>query len=145
MEWKKGNTFGFVAFLSYGCFWEALVFLELFQRMGISDEPDFEARAWFCFIWGIFSTGMFIATLKSAPFTLIFVFLTLVALFFLLAAYFWTESLGVKKAAGIAECIYGLSAIYVAFGELLNATYGRTILWLGIRTPKKPLLVRPKN
>jgi succinate-acetate transporter protein len=95
MEWKKGNTFGFVAFLSYGCFWESLIFLQLLPKMGISVAADPTAMAWYCFIWGIFSTGMFIATLKAAPYTLVFVFLTLVALFFLLAAHYWTESVGV--------------------------------------------------
>lgn len=29
MEWKKGNTFGTVAFTSYGLFWLSLVFLLL--------------------------------------------------------------------------------------------------------------------
>jgi succinate-acetate transporter protein len=95
MEWKKGNTFSFVAFLSYGCFWESLIFLQLFPKIGISDEPDPTAMAWYCFIWGIFSTGMFIATLKASPFALIFVFFTVVVLNFLLASHYWTESLGV--------------------------------------------------
>jgi succinate-acetate transporter protein len=56
------------------------------------------------------------------------VFFTVVVLFFLLAAHYWTESKAVQKAAGIEGIICGLSAIYVAFGELLNPTYDRTML-----------------
>ena len=56
MEWKKGNTFAFVAFMSYGCFWETLIFLQLLPKMGISDAPDATAMAWYLFIWGIFKS-----------------------------------------------------------------------------------------
>jgi succinate-acetate transporter protein len=145
MEWKKGNTFAFVAFLSYGCFWISLIFIQILPKMGISDKAEPTAMAWYCFIWGIFTVGMFVATLKSAPYVLAWVFFTVVVLFFLLAAHFWTESAGVLKAAGIEGIICGLSAIYVAFGELLNATYGRTILWIGVRTPKKPTVSLAKK
>ena len=34
MEWKKGNTFGTTAFMSYGLFWETLVFLILMPKWG---------------------------------------------------------------------------------------------------------------
>ena len=54
-------------------------------------------------------------------------------LFFLLAAHYWTESENVGKAAGIEGIICGLSAIYTAFGEILNPIYGRTIIPLGER------------
>jgi succinate-acetate transporter protein len=79
-------------------------------------------------IWGVFTIGMFVATLRRAPKALQFVFFTVVILFFLLALHFWTESAMVLKIAGGEGIICGLSAIYVAFGELLNATYKRTIL-----------------
>ena len=34
MEWKKNNTFGTVAFTSYGLFWLSLVFLIVFPKFG---------------------------------------------------------------------------------------------------------------
>jgi succinate-acetate transporter protein len=92
MAWKKGNTFAFIAFLSYGSFWNTLIFLQLLPKIGISDAPEPAAMAWYCFIWGIFSVGMFVATLKAAPCVLCFVFFTAAILFFLLASHFWTGS-----------------------------------------------------
>jgi succinate-acetate transporter protein len=35
--------------------------------MGISDAATPGAMAFYCMIWGVFTTGMFIATLKKAP------------------------------------------------------------------------------
>lgn len=78
---------------------------------------------------------MFVGTLKKSPWALVFVFFTVVILFFLLAAHNWTENKPLGKAAGIEGIICGLSAIYTAFGEILNEVYGRTIIPLGIRTP----------
>src|SRR5512135_3845383 len=39
MEWKKGNTFGTVAFSSYGLFWLTLVFLIVGPKTGWMDAP----------------------------------------------------------------------------------------------------------
>lgn len=137
-EWKKGNLFAFVAFCSYGCFWISLCALLLLPKMGIATATTPTGMAWYLFIWGCFSTMMFVGTLKKAPWALVFVFFTVVVLFFLLAAHNWTEDKGVGKAAGIEGVICGLSAIYTAFGEVLNEIYGRTIIPLGIRTPTAP-------
>lgn len=136
-DWKRGNMFGMVAFLSYGCFWISFAGLLIIPKMGYGTASDANSLAWYLFIWGIFSTCMFVATLKKAPIALSFVFFTVVLLFMLLAAHNWTESANLGKAAGIEGVICGLSAIYTAFGEILNETYGRTILPLGIRTPSK--------
>ena len=91
--------------------------------------------ACYCFIWGIFSFGMFVATLKRAPWLLAYLFFTVVLLFELLAAHFWTGNANLLKAAGVEGIICGLSAVYLAFAEILNETYGRTILPMLTRTP----------
>lgn len=127
--------FGMIAFLSYGLFWISLAFTLMLPKMGVADATNSEGMAFYMFIWGCFSTCMFIGTLKKAPYALVFVFFTVIILFFLLAAHFWAESESLGKAAGIEGVICGLSAIYTAFGEILNETYGRTILPLGVRTP----------
>ncbi len=125
--------FGMIAFLSYGTFWWSLVFTLVLPKMGYGAATSAEGMAWYLFIWGVFSTCMFVGTLKKAPWALVFVFFTVVLLFFLLAAHYWTESENVGKAAGIEGIICGLSAIYTAFGEILNPIYGRTIIPLGER------------
>ena len=127
-DWKKGNQFGMIAFLSYGLFWISFCAMLIFPKIGWGTAPDNMSIALYLFIWGVFSTCMFIGTLKKSPYSLVFVFLTVVILFFLLAAHFWTGSESILKAAGIEGVICGLSAIYVAFGEILNPIYGRSII-----------------
>jgi succinate-acetate transporter protein len=128
-----------VAFLGYGLFWESFCFLLIFPKMGWGTAADAPSLALYLFIWGVFSSCMFVATLKKHPWSLVVLFATVVILFFLLAAHFWSESEGLLKAAGIEGIICGLLAIYVAFGEILNPIYGRTIIPLGERNqpPKK--------
>lgn len=128
--------FGMIAFMSYGFFWWSFSFLLIIPKMGYGAAANSEALAWYLFIWGIFTTCMFVATLKRSPWALCFVFFTVIVLFMLLAAHNWTEDPGLLKAAGIEGIICGLSAIYVAFGEILNATYGRTMIPLGVRNVK---------
>lgn len=108
----------------------------MIAAMGYGAPPNASSLGWYLFIWGIFSTCMFVATLKSSPYALSFVFLTVIVLFMLLAAHYWTLSASLLKAAGIEGIICGLSAIYTAFGEILNATYGRTIIPIGVRHAK---------
>ena len=48
MEFKKGNTFGTVAFLSYGLFWWSLVMILLLPKF-----PEFAASPIFVFISSI--------------------------------------------------------------------------------------------
>lgn len=128
MEWKKNNIFGFIAFLSYGLFWNTLIFIFIIPKMGVGKAPSEYSLAFYMFIWGLFSLGMFVASLKSAPRILSFLFFTVVVLFWLLSLHFFTESVACLRVAGYEGIICGLLAIYTAFGELLNATYGRTIL-----------------
>lgn len=128
-----------VAFLSYGLFWISFATLNILPKMGYGAASDAMSMALYLFIWGMLSLCLFIATLKKSPWSLVFVFFTVVVLFMLLAAHFWSESKGVLKAAGIEGIICGLSAIYVAFGEILNPIYGRTIIPLFERTKVAPI------
>lgn len=79
-------------------------------------------------IWGVFSFGMWIATLKKAPWLLSFLFLTVWLLFLLLAIHFFDDNEKALKIAGVEGTICGLTAIYIAFAEILNETYGTTVL-----------------
>ncbi len=84
---------------------------------------------------------MFISTLKHNK-ALQFVFLSLTVLFWLLATGHFIGSdteLGanVLKFAGYEGIICGLSAVYLAMAEVMNETYGKTILPIGGPTIKK--------
>ncbi len=137
MEWKRGNLFPFLAFVSYGFFWWSLFFVVTLPGMGIAKAPDDTSMGCYLFIWGIFSFIMFVATLiKRAPISFSFLFLTVVVLFMLLAGFHWTNNPRTLKTAGVEGIICGLTAIYIAAGELLNGFAGRTVLPLFERPPK---------
>ncbi len=130
MEWKKGNTFGTVAFASYGFFWLTLVALLLGPAAGIGAATSDGLMGWYFFFWGLFTLAMFIGTLRINR-SLQVVFGTLVILFWLLAIRDWTGSTVVGKIAGWEGIVCGLSAIYGAFAQILNEVYGKVILSLG--------------
>jgi uncharacterized protein len=130
MEWKKGNTFGTVAFTSYGLFWLTLVGLLVMPEIGWGEGNSTAAMASYLFIWGIFTLVMFFGTLKISK-TLQFVFLSLAILFFLLGIGDITGNAVVKLIAGIEGIICGLSAIYTGLGTVLNETHGKVIWPLG--------------
>jgi hypothetical protein len=135
MEFRKGNTFGTVAFTSYGLFWwslVALLVLPSFSFTGIS-APTHAGLAAYFFMWGLFTFAMFFGTLKKNR-ALQFVFGSLTILFFLLVARELTtnavlfSTVTVNTVLGVEGVICGLSAVYLAVAEVLNETYGKTVL-----------------
>ena len=127
MEWKKNNTFGTTAFCSYGFFWISLVALLILPGLGLAAAPDTVAMSSYLFMWGIFTTVMFIATLKMNR-AIQFVFGSLALLFFLLAAGDFTGSIMIKTIAGYEGIICGLSAIYAGLGQVINEVYQRDVI-----------------
>ena len=130
MEYKKGNTFGTVAFSSYGLFWWSLVILLILPKSTLFDgilESTSEAMAAYFFMWGLFTFVMFFGTLKTNR-ALQFVFLSLAILFFLLTARDLTGSTDIGIIAGYEGIICGLSAVYTALAEVLNEAHGKTVL-----------------
>lgn len=126
MEWKKNNTFGTTAFISYGLFWLSLVWLIVAPKIGLGDVNESSAMAAYLFMWGLFTAVMFIGTLKLNK-ALQFVFGTLALLFFLLAVGDYTGSTTIKLIAGYEGIICGLSAMYTALAQVLNEVYGKTV------------------
>ncbi len=127
MEWRKGNTFGATAFTSYGFFWLALVAILLFPVIGLAEAESKQTMAFFLALWGVFTTFMFIGTLRTNR-GMQFVFLTLAMLFFMLAAGDATGIASITIAAGWLGIICGASAIYVAMAQVLNEAYGRPVM-----------------
>ena len=135
MEFKKGNTFGMVAFTSYGLFWWSLVALFVLPRLsffnapGVTaiNAPTHEALAAYFFMWGLFTFAMFFGTLKKNR-GLQFVFASLTVLFFLLVTRELTLNPTIATLTGYEGVVCGLSAVYLAIAEVLNETYGKTVL-----------------
>ncbi len=130
LESKKGNTFGTVAFTSYGFFWMTLVGTWVFPKLGWMPAPEPFAMGMYLLMWGILTFGLFFGTLKG-PFIGKFVFGSLTILFVLLALANFTGSHLIHTIAGYEGIICGASAIYEAIAQILNEKYGREVLPLG--------------
>ncbi len=130
MEWKKNNTFGLVAFSSYGLFWLSLVALVLLPRITGVAPTSAGALGAYLAVWGVFTGVMFIGTLRLSR-ALQFVFLTLTILFFLLAIAEWTTNPDLTHFAGYEGIVCGLSAMYAGLALVLNELYGAAVLPLG--------------
>jgi len=129
LEFRKGNTFGTTAFLSYGLFWESFAFLLMLPAVGLGAAPSGASLQAYLFMWGVFTLLMFIGTIRISVAHMV-VFGTLFILFFLLAfnseltLWVW----GGSHIAGYEGIICGLSAMYTGIAIALNEVYGRTVL-----------------
>jgi len=131
MEYKNKNTFGTVAFTSYGLFWWSLVILLLLPKnlTGVNAPTSGSFAAYF-FIWGLFTFVMFFGTLKTNR-ALQFVFMSLAILFFLLTARELTGNSTIATITGYEGIICGLSAVYLALAEVLNDAHKKTMVPIG--------------
>jgi len=133
MEFKKGNTFGTVAFLSYGLFWWSLVLLLVLPGFTGFSGPSSSSLAAYFLMWGIFTFGMFFGTLKTNR-ALQFVFGSLTILFLMLMIRELTHnptlfgSVTFNTITGIEGVICGLSAVYLGLSEVINEANQKTIL-----------------
>lgn len=130
LEFKKNNTFGMTAFISYGFFWISLVGLIFMAKWGWIAPTPGTALVAYLGIWGIFTFLLFIGTLRINK-ALQFVFASLTILFFLLAIGDATKNESITRVAGFEGIVCGGSAIYTGIANLLNEVYGYTILPLG--------------
>jgi uncharacterized protein len=134
MEWKKNNTFGTLAFTSYGAFWITLVFIwilpEVFPDLAAAQAPTQAAMGYFLLAWGIFTAYMFVATLRlNRALQVVFGLLTI--LFLLLAIRDFTGNGTVGTVAGYVGILTGLAAAYAAAAQIINESYRRVLLPLG--------------
>lgn len=136
MEFKKGNTFGTVAFMSYGLFWWSLVMLLVLPKLSFLSgfsTPSAASMAAYFIMWGIFTFAMFFGTLKANR-ALQFVFGSLTILFFMLTIRELTNnptlfgSVTFNTITGIEGVICGLSAVYLGIAEILNEANHKTVL-----------------
>lgn len=133
LEFRTGNTFGLVAFLSYGAFWWWFAMLLLFSGNGLLDlsaaGPTIGVAL---LLWGVFTFYMWIATFRLNR-ALWFVFLTLWITFLLLGIGDAFGAAGIGTTGGYVGVLCGASAMYTSFAEVTNATFGRVVVPVGAR------------
>ena len=128
-ELCQGNTFAGTAFTAYGLFWWSLVLIWVNPFDGINAATKTD-MGYYLLLWGIFTAFMFVGTLKHNRATQV-VFGSLTILFMLLALGDFTGNHTITMIAGFEGIFCGLSAIYSAMGQILNAEYGKTVMPLG--------------
>ncbi len=127
MEWKKNNTFGTVAFTSYGLFWLSFAGIHILPALGMAEPANKTALAYYLFMWCLFTAVLYVATLKLDKATQV-VFLLLTILFFLLGLGDITGIKAIGQIAGYVGILTGLSAFYNAAAQILNEIYDKTVL-----------------
>jgi succinate-acetate transporter protein len=133
MEFRAANTFGTVAFLSYGAFWWWFALLVLLGSHGVLDLSQAGSTIAVTLIaWGVFTLYMWIATFRLAK-ALWFVFLTLWITFFLLGFGDLLGAHGLSQAGGWMGLLCGLLAMYTSFALVTNSTFGKAVLPVGAR------------
>jgi hypothetical protein len=130
LEFRRGNTFGTTAFLSFGLFWMSLVFILVAPVLNIYAEASKGAMAAYFVMWGLYTLLMYIPA-RRINIVLQVVFGTLVILFFLLAVNEGYEKNAISVVAGIDGVICGLSSIYLGMAEVINEYYHRRVIPIG--------------
>jgi succinate-acetate transporter protein len=121
-EFRTGNTFGAVAFSSYGAFWISFYFLA-----HTTPAPSAKGAAVYLYAWGIFTTYMFIASLRTTA-AVALVFALLAATFYLLAIGAAGGHINITKIGGWVGLATAIAAWYASFAQVINSTFGRTVL-----------------
>jgi succinate-acetate transporter protein len=129
-EFRTGNTFGALLFSSFGGFWLALWYL-LRATPALTLTPS--GISLFVYAWAIFSTLMFIASLRTTGAVAVTLLLLTITLFILgigFANLAGTHNLtnGTIKLGGWFGLLTAVSAWYVAFAGVMASTFGRDVL-----------------
>ena len=128
-EMRKGNTFGFTAFTSYGAFWMFYALVVLFASAGLITIPD-AALGTALILWGFFTLYMWIpAMTASLTLNLTFLFLWL-AFFFLGAGAVYGNTL-VTNIGGYLGFLTAFFASYTSFAIVTNSVVGPGTIPLG--------------
>ncbi len=136
-EFRTGNTFGAVAFTSFGAFWLSFWALGHFYLKTVTD-PKVQAHglALYLIAWGIFTTYMFFASLRTTA-AIAAVFILLAATFIVLGIGNANVSTSTIKIGGYLGLATAFAAGYASFAAVINSTFGRVLL------PVVPLAARP--
>lgn len=134
-EFKRNNTFGAVAFSSYGAFWISYFVLVELGLKSLTASEAASTVGTFLMAWGIFTTYMMIASLRVSVAVFV-VFILLAATFFILAVGAYLPSLGWTKTGGWFGVATAIAAWYASFAGVTNSTFKRVIL------PVLPLTAR---
>ena len=127
-EFIRKNTFGAVAFTSYGAFWLAFYAIVKFN-LGVGTDTV----GIFLLGWAIFTVYMTVAALKTSGAVLV-VFVLLSITFILLTIGAWGAGhASMTHAGGWVGLATAVAAWYASAAGVINETHGKVILPTGPR------------
>jgi uncharacterized protein len=126
-EFRTGNTFGAVAFTSFGAFWLSFWAFEQFYADSVPKADAGHAVGLYLIAWGIFTTYMFVASLRTTA-AISLVFILLAVTFFLLGIGEAGAHTNIVKWGGWFGLATAAAAWYASFAGVTNATFKRTVL-----------------
>jgi len=133
-EFRNKNVFGATGFTSYGAFWMALGTVELLVRQfGVAEPIISYPVGWFFVAWAIFTAIMWLGSwgihaALGITFTLLLATFILLSLAVLISS---PPNPAILHIAGYVGIVTAIAAWYIVAADVLNWTYGRTILPVG--------------
>jgi succinate-acetate transporter protein len=126
-EFKRNNTFGALAFTSYGAFWMSFAAYVYFIAGKLPAATAHEATGLFLLAWTIFTAYMMIASFGTNG-TVAAIFVALTLTFILLTIGAFNNSSSMTHLGGYLGLLTAILAWYGSFGGVVNATFGKTIV-----------------
>ena len=125
-EFRTGNTFGAVAFCSFGAFWISFWALQVFYAKQIGGNVGHSVGV-YLWAWAIFTAYMTVAALRVSV-AVLAVFVLLTATFVLLAIGAVGPHTTVTHWGGYLGLATAAVAWYASFAAVTNSTFGRIVL-----------------
>jgi succinate-acetate transporter protein len=135
-EFAKGNSFGAVAFSTYGAFWLSFWYINTHTDLSKATPHAINhGIGLYLFIWALITAYLAVAAMKTNTVVLtVFVLLTIT--FLLLGFGAWAgkpADVGLTKVGGYVGLLTALAAWYGSFATVANFTFKRTVLPVGPR------------
>ena len=127
-EFVKGNTFGALAFSSYGAFWMSYWYIRVHVDLSAAEATDAKkAVGVFLLGWTIFTLYMLVCTLRlNGMLIVVFALLTLAFTALCLGDLLNNANLG--KLGGYLGIATAIGAWYGSFAGVINASWKRVVL-----------------
>jgi succinate-acetate transporter protein len=124
-EFVKGNTFGALAFSSYGAFWMSLWYL--FVHSGLSKADAAQGVGIFLLAWTIFTVYMTVVTARISG-LLFGLFCILLVTFVFLTVGAFAAAPAITHIGGYLGLVTAFVAWYASFAGVLNITTKQIVL-----------------
>lgn len=123
-EFRTGNTFGAVAFSSYGAFWISFFALLHILPAALITPHALSAYLW---IWGGFTLYMFFASLRTSGAVALVLLLLWITFFLLAIGDMGSGHLTFTHWGGYVGIATACAAFYASFAQVINSTFGRVV------------------